>query len=58
LKKAYDLVIWSFLNFLLVRFGFGDKWQGWMKTYVFFGSLLVLANGSPTEQVNINKELK
>jgi hypothetical protein len=51
-------VIWSFLNFLLVRFGFGDKWQGWMKTYVFFGSLLVLANGSPTEQVNINKELK
>jgi hypothetical protein len=39
-------------------FGFGDKWQGWMKTYVFFGSLLVLVNGSPTEQVNINKELK
>ncbi|GAU41262.1 hypothetical protein TSUD_97980 [Trifolium subterraneum] len=36
----------------------GDKWRAWMKTCVCTGKLSVLVNGSPTEEVNINRGLK
>jgi hypothetical protein len=48
-EKAYDSVSWSFLDYLLGRFGFGSKWRDWMKAYLFSGSLSVLVNGSPAE---------
>jgi hypothetical protein len=57
-EKAYDSVSWSFLDYMLGRFGFGVKWRAWMKTCVCNGNLSVLVNGSPTEQVNISKGLK
>jgi hypothetical protein len=43
---------------MLRRFGFGDKWRVWMKVCVCNGNLLVLVNGCPTEEVNINRVLK
>jgi hypothetical protein len=56
--KAYDSVSWSFLDYMLRRFGFDDKWRGWIRACVFAGSLSVLVNGCPTEQVDISKGLK
>ncbi|MCH80144.1 LINE-1 reverse transcriptase like [Trifolium medium] len=56
--RAYDLVSWSFLDCMLWRFGFDDKWRSWIRACVFAGSLLVLVNGSPTEQIDISKGLK
>jgi hypothetical protein len=57
-EKAYDSVSWSFLDYMLRRLGFGDKWRLWMKTCVCNGKLSVLVNGSPTEEVNISRGLK
>ncbi|MCI06917.1 LINE-1 reverse transcriptase like, partial [Trifolium medium] len=57
-EKAYDSVSWSFLDYMLGRLGFGDKWRAWMKTCVCNGNLSVLINGSPSEQVNISRGLK
>ncbi|PNX93719.1 ribonuclease H [Trifolium pratense] len=57
-EKAYDSVNWSFLDYMLQGFGFDNKWRGWMKACIFAGSLLVLVNGCPTEQINISKGLK
>jgi hypothetical protein len=57
-EKAYDSVSWSFLEYMLRRLGFGEKWRAWMKTYVCNGSLSVLINGSPSEQINISRGLK
>jgi hypothetical protein len=57
-EKAYDLVSWSFLEYMMIRMGFGNKWRKWMKACVCNGQLSVLVNGCPTEQINISKGLK
>jgi hypothetical protein len=57
-QKAYDSVSWTFLDYMLGRFGFGDKWREWMKACVCNGNMSVLINGSPSEQINISKGLK
>jgi hypothetical protein len=57
-EKAYDSVDWGFLEYMLRRFGFGCKWIGWIRAYVFAGNLSVLVNGSPTSEINIQRGLK
>lgn len=57
-EKACDSVCWDFLDYMLGRFGFHERWKGWIRACVFSGSLSVSVNGSPTEQVNIRKGLK
>jgi hypothetical protein len=57
-EKAYDSVDWSFLDYMLRRFGFSGKWRSWIRTCVFGGSMSVLVNGSPTEEINIQRGLK
>ena len=57
-EKAYDSVDWGFLVYMLKRVGFCDKWVEWMKTCVCGGSMSILVNGSPTEEINIQRGLK
>jgi hypothetical protein len=57
-EKAYDSVSWSFVEYMLQRFGFDEKWRSWIRACVFAGSLSVLVNGSPTEQIDISRGLK
>jgi len=53
--KAYDTVSWKFLEYMMERFRFCDKWINWITTCVFAGNLSVLNNGCPTNQVEIKK---
>ncbi|KAK2387063.1 hypothetical protein QL285_060888 [Trifolium repens] len=57
-EKAYDSVEWSFLEYMLGRFGFCATWIKWIRACVFAGSMSVLINGSPTEEINIQRGLK
>jgi hypothetical protein len=57
-EKVYDSVDWGFLEDMLLRFGFGDKWRAWMRACVCAGNLSVLVNGSPTEEIGIKRGLK
>ncbi|GAU51294.1 hypothetical protein TSUD_240270 [Trifolium subterraneum] len=57
-KKAYDSVDWGFLEYMLRRFGFENKWIEWIRACVFAGNLSVLVNGSPTSEINIQLGLK
>jgi hypothetical protein len=57
-EKAYDSVDWSFLDYMLGRFGFCSKWRSWMRACVFAGNMSILLNGSPTEEINIKRGLK
>jgi hypothetical protein len=57
-EKAYDSVDWSFLEYMLHRFGFGAKWIRWIRACVFAGNLSILVNGSPIKEFNIQRGLK
>jgi len=41
-----------------MELGLRRKWRAWICDCVFTGSLFVLANGSLTHEINIQKELK
>ncbi|GJZ94122.1 RNA-directed DNA polymerase, eukaryota [Tanacetum coccineum] len=57
-KKAYDSVRWDFLDDILRRFGFGDKWCGWIQNCLWSSRGSVMVNGSPTEEFQFYKGLK
>jgi hypothetical protein len=57
-EKAYDSVDWKFLDYMLRRFGFEDKWRNWIRACVFGGNLSVLVNGCPSNEMNIARGLK
>lgn len=57
-EKAYDSVELCFLEYMLGRLGFCAKWVRWMKGCVCGGSMSILVNGSPTEEINIKRGLK
>ena len=35
LEKAYDMVDWNFLLYMLGRMGFGEKWRKWVLECLF-----------------------
>ncbi|GAU45474.1 hypothetical protein TSUD_190930 [Trifolium subterraneum] len=57
-EKAYDSVGWSFLEYMLGRFGFCIKWINWIRACVLSGNMSVLVNGCPSEEINIQRGLK
>ncbi|MCH80431.1 LINE-1 reverse transcriptase like [Trifolium medium] len=57
-EKAYNLVDWGFLEYMLQRCGFCEKWIGWIRVCVFAENLSVRVNGSTTSGINIQRGLK
>ncbi|GJT47678.1 RNA-directed DNA polymerase, eukaryota [Tanacetum coccineum] len=56
--KAYDSVRWEFLDDILTKFGFGDRWCGWIRSCLTSSRGSILVNGSPTEEFQFHKGLK
>lgn len=48
-EKAYDSVRWDFLDDVLYKFGFGNKWRVWIQSCLKSSRGSILINGSPTE---------
>nr|GEW08022.1 DNA helicase [Tanacetum cinerariifolium] len=57
-EKAYDSVRWDFLDDILRKFGFGDKWCKWIQTCLRYSRGSIILNGSPTEEFQFYKGVK
>nr|GEZ52252.1 putative RNA-directed DNA polymerase, eukaryota, reverse transcriptase zinc-binding domain protein [Tanacetum cinerariifolium] len=57
-EKAYDSVIWDFIDDILRRFGFEEKWCKWVQSCLYSSRGSVLVNGSPTKEFQFHKGLK
>ncbi|GJT74505.1 RNA-directed DNA polymerase, eukaryota [Tanacetum coccineum] len=56
-EKAYDSVRWDFLDEIMLKFGFGPKWRGWIMGCLKSSTGSVLVNGSPTQEFQFHKGL-
>nr|GEV35383.1 RNA-directed DNA polymerase, eukaryota [Tanacetum cinerariifolium] len=57
-EKAYDSVRWDFLDEVLRKFGFGNKWCKWIQCFLRSSRGSILVNGSPTREFQFGKGLK
>ncbi|GJX58355.1 RNA-directed DNA polymerase, eukaryota [Tanacetum coccineum] len=57
-EKAFDSVRWDYLDDVLAKFGFGDKWHGWIQGCLNSAKGSILVNGSPTSEFQFYKGLK
>lgn len=49
LSKAYDKVIWNYLEAIMDAFGFSKHWRNWILALIKSSRFLILVNGSPSE---------
>ncbi|GKE02633.1 RNA-directed DNA polymerase, eukaryota, partial [Tanacetum coccineum] len=54
-EKAYDSVSWSYLDYVLIHFGFSDKWRGWIRTCLQSARTSILVNDSPTKEFSFKR---
>ncbi|GKB47389.1 RNA-directed DNA polymerase, eukaryota [Tanacetum coccineum] len=57
-EKAFDSVRWDFLDDILKKFGFGEKWCKWIQSCLRSSRGSIILNGSPTEEFQFHKGLK
>ncbi|GJS09389.1 RNA-directed DNA polymerase, eukaryota, partial [Tanacetum coccineum] len=57
-EKAYDSVRWDYLDEILRKFGFGDKWCKWIQCCLKSSRGSILVNGSPTKEFDFGRGLK
>ncbi|XP_027337220.1 uncharacterized protein LOC113850897 [Abrus precatorius] len=56
-EKAYDSVNWGFLDYMLGRFGFYEKWRSWIRGCLHSSKVSILVNGSPSLEFPMGKGL-
>ncbi|GKV36495.1 hypothetical protein SLEP1_g44621 [Rubroshorea leprosula] len=57
-EKAYDKVCWEFLDYMMLRLGFGQKWKNWINECLKTAEVSVLLNGSTTRQFKMQRGLR
>ncbi|XP_057836070.2 uncharacterized protein LOC131046358 [Cryptomeria japonica] len=58
MAKAYDRVKWSFLQKILLAFGFSSDWVSWVLSCVTSSSFSVIMNGEPSELFGATRGLR
>ncbi|GKC28617.1 RNA-directed DNA polymerase, eukaryota [Tanacetum coccineum] len=57
-EKAYDSVLWDFLDDVLKKFGFREKWCNWIQNCLRSSRGSIIINGSATKEFQFYKGLK
>ena len=58
ISKAYDRVEWPFLQGMMQRMRFLDKWIGWVMGCVTTPSFSILINGKPYGNINPSRGIR
>ncbi|KAJ6925966.1 hypothetical protein NC651_010415 [Populus alba x Populus x berolinensis] len=56
--KAFDSVLWDYVNEVMASMGFGSRWRGWIMQCISTTKMSVLVNGSPTKEFSLEKGLR
>ncbi|GKE78516.1 RNA-directed DNA polymerase, eukaryota, reverse transcriptase zinc-binding domain protein, partial [Tanacetum coccineum] len=57
-EKAFDSVRWDFVDDVLNKFGFSERWRTWIQSCLRSSRGSILVNGSPTEEFQFFRGLK
>ncbi|GKA37476.1 RNA-directed DNA polymerase, eukaryota, reverse transcriptase zinc-binding domain protein [Tanacetum coccineum] len=57
-EKAFVSVNWSYLDYVLLHMGFGNKWRFWIRSCLFSARTSILVNGSPTLEFSLGRGLR
>ena len=56
--KAFDIVRWDFLEYVLKEMRFATTWIGWIMTCVSSATMSILINRSPSSPFKMNRGLR
>ncbi|EOY02885.1 Uncharacterized protein TCM_017287 [Theobroma cacao] len=54
-EKAYDYIDWGFLDFIMAKMGFHEKWRGWIHECISTVHMSILVNGSPSKNFRMRR---
>lgn len=57
-NKAFDSVNWEYLDSILSRMVFSNRWKGWIQGCLSSTRVSVLLNGAPTNEFHINRGVR
>eukprot|EP00253_Pinus_taeda_P014645 PITA_14645 len=58
LSKAYDRLNWKYLETVLERFGFHQRWIAWIHNLISSPHFSILVNGSPSKTFNASRGIR
>ena len=56
--KVYDSVSWGFLDYMLMRMGFCERWRKWINGCLSTATISILINGSPSKEFATKRGLR
>ena len=57
-EKAYDHVEWDFIDYVLEKKGFGERWRRWIKGCLSSTNFSIMINGRPRGIFNASRGLR